>query len=69
MKRIGIPELDGGSYRPWFYNESAAPVEVLLGKPPLFGPNLMIQQLGAQFGGEIVSYEEGLSFMTFHGAS
>jgi hypothetical protein len=67
VKRIGIPELDGGSYRPWFYNQTAAALEFLAEKAPLFGPNLLVQEMGAQFGGEITSYEQGLSFLTFHG--
>ena len=37
-------------------------------KAPLFGPNLVVQNMGAQFGGEVVDYEEGLAFMTFHGS-
>lgn len=67
IKRVGFPELDGGSYRPWFYNQTAAPLEFLAEKAPLFGPNLLVQEMGAQFGGEITSYEHGLSFLTFHG--
>ena len=46
---------------------TAASIEFLVEKAPLFGPNLMIPELGAQFGGEIVNYEEGLAFLTFHG--
>ena len=67
VKRIGIPELDGGSYRPWFYNQTAATIDFLVEKAPLFGPNLLVQELGPQFGGEIVNYEEGLAFLTVHG--
>ena len=68
VKRVGIDELDGGSYRPWFYNHTATTVEVLKEKPPLFGPNLVLQNLGSQYGGHVVNYEEGLSFVTIHGS-
>ena len=68
VKQICIDELDGGSYRPWFYNQTAASIEVLQEKAPLFGPNLVAQNMGPQFGGEVVDYEEGLSFVTFHGS-
>jgi len=68
VKQIQLNELDGGAYRPWFYNQTAAPVEILATKAALFGPNLVAQNMGAQFGGEVVDYEEGLSFVTFHGS-
>jgi serine carboxypeptidase-like clade 1 len=60
--------LDGGGYRPWFYNQTAASMEVLMEKSALFGPNLVAQNMGAQFGGEVVDYDQGLSFVTFHGS-
>lgn len=56
VKQIQLDELDGGSYRPWFYNQTAAPLDVLATKSALFGPNLVAQNLGAQFGGEVVKY-------------
>mmetsp|Transcript_28202 Transcript_28202/g.59009 ORF Transcript_28202/g.59009 Transcript_28202/m.59009 type:complete len:262 (-) Transcript_28202:71-856(-) len=68
VKRVGLDELDGGSYRPWFYNQSASPLEVIIEKAPLFGPNLLLQNMGPQFGGEVVNYEQGLAFLTFHGS-
>ena len=37
-------------------------------KAALFGPNLVAQNMGAQFGGEVVDYAYGLSFVTFHGS-
>lgn len=66
MKRVGFPELDGGSFRPWFYNQSATTLEVLAEKAPLFGPGLLVQDMGPQMGGEVVNYEHGLSFLTVH---
>mmetsp|Transcript_12469 Transcript_12469/g.18464 ORF Transcript_12469/g.18464 Transcript_12469/m.18464 type:complete len:585 (-) Transcript_12469:128-1882(-) len=68
VKQIQIDELDGGSYRPWFYYHSAASIEVLAEKSALFGPNLVAQDMGAQMGGEVTDYELGLSFVTFHGS-
>eukprot|EP00980_Cylindrotheca_fusiformis_P002200 scaffold504_cov109-Cylindrotheca_fusiformis.AAC.6 len=68
VKQIQLDELDGGSYRPWFYNQTAAPLEVLATKSALFGPNLVAQNMGPQFGGEVVDYKEGLAFVTFHGS-
>lgn len=68
VKQIQLDEIDGGSYRPWFYNQTAAPLEVLATKSALFGPNLVAQNMGAQFGGEVVDYKEGLAFVTFHGS-
>ena len=38
-------------------------------KGQTFGTNLVASQLElAQFGGDVVNYEEGLSFVTVHGA-
>jgi cathepsin A (carboxypeptidase C) len=68
MERVGFPEVDGGGYRPWFYNHSATTLDVLASKSALFGPDLMVQETGPQFGGEIVNYEHGLSFLTVHGS-
>lgn len=68
IKRVGLAELDGGGYRPWFFNNTAASLKVLKEKSLLFGPNLQLQDAGPQFAGEIVNYEDGLAFLTFHGA-
>jgi serine carboxypeptidase-like clade I len=68
VKRVGFAEVDGGSYRPWFYNQTAASIALLAEKAPLFGPNLLAQSMGAQLGGEVVNYEHGLSFLTVHGS-
>ena len=68
VKQILLDELDGGGYRPWFYNQTAAPLDILATKSALFGPNLVVQDMGAQFGGEVVDYEQGLAFVTFHGS-
>lgn len=68
IERVGFPEVDGGSYRPWFYNHTATTVDVLAEKAAMFGPDLLVQPTGAQFGGEIVNYENGLAFLTIHGS-
>lgn len=68
VKRIGLEEVDGGSYRPWFYNMTGASLDLLAEKAPLFGPALLARDMGPQFGGEIVNYEEGLAFLTVHGS-
>jgi len=68
IERIGLDVLPGGHYRPWFYNKTAAPLEVLREKPNLFGPNLELRHAGPQFGGHVVDYAHGLSFATVHGS-
>jgi cathepsin A (carboxypeptidase C) len=68
MKRVGFREVDGGGYRPWFYNHTATTVQVLQEKSTLFGPDLLLQPTGAQFGGEVVNYEHNLAFLTVHGS-
>ena len=68
VKRIGMNELDGGSYRPWFYNHTATTMEILQEKSITFGPNLIVHDAGIQFGGEVTSYEKNLSFVTVHGS-
>jgi serine carboxypeptidase-like clade 1 len=68
VKQIGFDELDGGGYRPWFYNHTGPTADLLAEKAALFGPDLLCQDMGAQFGGEIVNYDHNLSFLTFHGS-
>jgi cathepsin A (carboxypeptidase C) len=68
IKRVGFPEVDGGSYRPWFYNHTAASMEVIMEKAAMFGPDLLAVATGAQFGGEVVNYEHNLAFVTVHGS-
>jgi cathepsin A (carboxypeptidase C) len=62
------PEIDGGAWRPWFYNMSAATYDFLSNKPLLFGPDLSLIDAGAQLGGLVVNYENNLSFLTVHGS-
>mmetsp|Transcript_41435 Transcript_41435/g.65665 ORF Transcript_41435/g.65665 Transcript_41435/m.65665 type:complete len:561 (-) Transcript_41435:215-1897(-) len=68
IQRVGFPIIPGGSYRPWFYNKTAASLTTLQEKPNLFGPNLALRDAGAQFGGQVVNFEHNLSFVTVHGS-
>jgi len=62
-KQIMQPELNGGSYRLWFYNQSSTTLDILSKKALSFG-----SELCAQFGDEDVNYGEGLLFATFYGS-
>jgi serine carboxypeptidase-like clade 1 len=68
IEKVGFAVLPGGSYRPWFYDKTAATEKTLEEKPNLFGPNLELLAAGAQFGGQVVNYEHNLSFVTVHGS-
>lgn len=68
VKRIGLEELDGGSYRPWFYNHTGVDPKLFWERPPIFGINLLINGIGAQMGGEVTNYEAGLTYATVHGS-
>jgi len=68
LERVGFPEIEGGYYRPWFYNHTAADPTILMEKAAMFGPDLLVVPTGSQFGGEIVNYENNLSFLTVHGS-
>merc|ERR1712137_913892 len=68
VEKVAFAVLPGGEYRPWFYNKTAAALHTLEAKPNLFGPNLALRDAGPQFGGQVVDYEHGLSFVTVHGA-
>jgi serine carboxypeptidase-like clade 1 len=68
ISRVGFAELDGGGYRPWFFNHSAASIGVIQEKAALFGPDLNPRAAGPQFGGEVVNYEHNMHFVTFHGS-
>jgi len=68
IDKVGFPVLPGGHYRPWFYEKKAAAMSTLIQKPTLFGPDLELQDAGAQFGGHVVNYGHNLSFATVHGS-
>ena len=54
VSRIGFAELDGGGYRPWFYNHTAASLAVIKEKSSMFGPDLNPVSTGVQFGTNIL---------------
>ena len=62
IERVGFSEVEGGSYRPWFYNHTATTLQILAEKPAMFGPDLLVQPTGVQFAGEVVNYEHGSRF-------
>eukprot|EP00957_Ditylum_brightwellii_P190266 14482842-Ditylum_brightwellii.AAC.1 len=66
IQKVGFEKVS--SYRPWFYNATAASLSLLKEKDPLFGPALSSMPSGPQMGGHVVDYEHGLSFATVHGA-
>ncbi|XRB07361.1 serine carboxypeptidase [Pycnococcus provasolii] len=66
--KVGFAQLDGGDYRPWFYNATASSAHLLAEKALLFGPSLAMQPAGAQFGGHVVNYENNFQFLTVHGS-
>ena len=66
LLRVGFKEVQ--PTRPWFYNMTAEPPELLARKDVLFGGLLASAGAGAQFGGQVTDYEHGLSFVTVHGS-
>ena len=68
IERVDFKDVKGGGMRPWFYNHTAACIEVIAEKAPLFGPDLLPVPTKAQFGGGIVNYEHNLSFLIVHGS-
>jgi serine carboxypeptidase-like clade I len=70
VQRIGFNQVNGGGYRPWFYNEtSVAGPSFLNEKVATFGPDLQATtRLGMQWGGHVMDYEHNLTFLTVHGS-
>jgi serine carboxypeptidase-like clade I len=71
VKRIGYAEMDGGSYRPWFYHPHATSMQFLHDKWIQYGTESLfstVQDIGIQLGGMVINYENGLSFLTVHGS-
>jgi hypothetical protein len=58
VKAIGYPEMDGGSYRPWFYNHTNTSISFLQMKSILFGTDHLVPHdtVGIQLGGYITNY-------------
>merc|ERR1719272_1300768 len=57
IERVGFKQIEGGAYRPWFFDQAAASETFLQQKPLLFGPDLSLADAGQQFGGSVVNYE------------
>ena len=77
VRKMGFPVLDGGEWRPWFYNRTAAPMELIKWKYAGFGEqwSLPRSDLGEQLGGYVVSFkpnstsaEHSFTYLTFHGS-
>ena len=68
VAKVGFQVIPGGDYRPWFYDATAASVEVIQNKPMSFGSMLSVHDGGRQYGGHVVNYEHNLSFVTVHGS-
>ena len=68
IQQVGFDVIEGGSYRPWFFNKKKASLSFLEEKPNLFGPTLDTHDAGAQWGGHVVNYHNNLSFVTVHGS-
>eukprot|EP00191_Tetraselmis_sp_GSL018_P021612 CAMPEP_0177579910 /NCGR_PEP_ID=MMETSP0419_2-20121207/1236_1 /TAXON_ID=582737 /ORGANISM="Tetraselmis sp., Strain GSL018" /LENGTH=381 /DNA_ID=CAMNT_0019068657 /DNA_START=699 /DNA_END=1840 /DNA_ORIENTATION=- len=69
VQAIGLPVAEGGSWRPWFFQQSATPAQVILDKPPYWGMSLSRRPLpGAQLAGYVTDYENNVSFVTVHGS-
>jgi len=66
VKRIGLAEVS--SYRPWFYQQNAVSTSFQGQAPITFGAEEPSGNAGIQMGGEVVDYEQGLKFLTVHGA-
>ena len=68
MDKVGFKVIPGGDYRPWFYKAGNVTGQFLQDKPLSFGSMLTVHDAGRQYGGHVVNYEHGLSFVTVHGS-
>ena len=66
--KVGFDLLEGGAWRPWFANWTAASRDFLDAKDLLFGPALTTQAAGPQLAGLTMDFDHGLSFATVHGS-
>ena len=73
-RKMGFPVIEGGEWRPWFYNRTAAPMELLKWKFRGFGEqwSLPRSDLGTQLGGYVLNFETSVNhtftYLTFHGS-
>ena len=76
VKAMGYPEIDGGSYRPWFYHHTHTSISFLQSKSILYGTEHLVvsDTVGIQLGGHVTNYAvrpgepPRLSFVTIHGS-
>uniref|UniRef100_A0A7S3BDD8 Carboxypeptidase n=1 Tax=Prasinoderma singulare TaxID=676789 RepID=A0A7S3BDD8_9VIRI len=68
QNKVGFDLLEGGAWRPWFANWTAASRDFLDAKDLLFGPALTTQAAGPQLAGLTMDFDHGLSFATVHGS-
>lgn len=65
VRALGFEAVPGGVRRPWFYNTSAMPVQILADAPIQWGQGLRVRSLGVQAGGFVTNFDtrvEGVSF-------
>jgi serine carboxypeptidase-like clade 1 len=69
VRGVGLPVAKGGAWRPWFYRQQSAPLELLAAKPPFWGSGLSHRPLPApQLGGYVTNYASNVTFVTIHGS-
>ena len=57
VRKIGFPLKQGEDRRPWFFNSTATPGNVMLQKPTEWGPTLHAKPAGAQIGGFVMGFD------------
>ena len=65
---MGLKMVEGGDWRPWFFQPDAASIQVLEDKSPYWGPFLSYRSMDPQLGGYVKNFEKNLSFVTVHTA-
>ena len=80
VRAMGFPEIEGGAWRPWLYNRTAVPMELIKWKFAGFGEQWAFPRsdVGLQLGGYVIDYapnstdpdaaSHSMSYVTFHGS-
>lgn len=77
VRRMGFPVTEGGEWRPWFYNRTAASMDFIQWKFAGFGEQWSISrsEAGQQLGGFVINFEpnatsidHSFTYLTFHGS-
>ena len=63
---MGLKMVEGGDWRPWFFQPDATSIQVLEDKSPYWGPFLSYRSMDPQLGGYVKNFEKNLSFVTVH---